>query len=168
MLSLVHLYLTQIQNWQLLGWLMGPWYTSYLHLPLILHVYLNLTIFTLPCSPCLVHLALLPTPAFTTHLHDYCTLSCYTHPPSNTLPFLLLLPFLLSRQERLEQLADKFSRKASLRKLWLGDMSSVLDKLDRGQDVHAVDAALKRHEAISTEVNAGVSRGCVCVCVCVF
>ena len=67
----------------------------------------------------------------------------------------------MSRQERLEQLADKFSRKASLRKLWLGDMSSVLDKLDRGQDVHAVDAALKRHEAISTEVNAGVSGGCV-------
>ena len=43
----------------------------------------------------------------------------------------------------------------------------MLDKLDRGQDVHAVDAALKRHEAISTEVNAGVSRGCVCVYVCV-
>ena len=42
----------------------------------------------------------------------------------------------------------------------------MLDKLDRGQDVHAVDAALKRHEAISTEVNAGVSRGCVCMCVC--
>ena len=54
-------------------------------------------------------------------------------------------------------MADKFSRKASLRKLWLGDMTSVLEKLDRGQDVHAVDAALKRHEAISTEVNTGVS-----------
>ena len=39
----------------------------------------------------------------------------------------------------------------------------MLDKLDRGQDVHAVDAALKRHEAISTEVNAGVSGCSACV-----
>ena len=36
-------------------------------------------------------------------------------------------------------------------------MSQVLDELDKGQDVHAVDAALKRHEAISTDVHAGVS-----------
>ena len=36
-------------------------------------------------------------------------------------------------------------------------MSQVLDELDKGQDVHAVDAALKRHEAISADVHAGVS-----------
>ena len=38
-------------------------------------------------------------------------------------------------------------------------MSQVLDELDKGQDVHAVDAALKRHEAISADVHAGVSNG---------
>ena len=51
----------------------------------------------------------------------------------------------------------KFSRKASLRESWLTDMSQVLDELDKGQDVHAVDAALKRHEAISADVHGGVS-----------
>ena len=64
---------------------------------------------------------------------------------------------MLSRQEKLVQLAEKFARKASLRESWLADMSQVLDELDKGQDVHAVDAALKRHEAISADVHAGVS-----------
>ena len=50
-------------------------------------------------------------------------------------------------------------------------MNQVLDELDKGQDVHAVDAALKRHEAISADVHAGVSGVCascvwgVCLCV---
>ena len=35
-------------------------------------------------------------------------------------------------------------------------MSQVLEELDRGQDMTAVDAALKRHEAISADVHAGV------------
>lgn len=55
------------------------------------------------------------------------------------------------------QLAEKFARKAVLRESWLSDMSQVLQELDKGQDVTAVDAALKRHEAISTDVHAGVS-----------
>ena len=50
----------------------------------------------------------------------------------------------------------KFTRKASLRESWLTDMSQVLGELDKGQDVHAVDAALKRHEAISADIQAGV------------
>ena len=37
-------------------------------------------------------------------------------------------------------------------------MSQVLSELNRGQDVHAVDAALKRHEAISADIQAGESR----------
>ena len=61
------------------------------------------------------------------------------------------------RQEKLEQLAEKFGRKASLRESWLSDMNHVLDELDKGHDVHAVDAALKRHEAISADIQAGVS-----------
>lgn len=36
-------------------------------------------------------------------------------------------------------------------------MNHVLDELDKGHDVHAVDAALKRHEAISADIQAGVS-----------
>ena len=61
------------------------------------------------------------------------------------------------RQEKLLQLAEKFARKAALRESWLSDMSQVLQELDKGQDVTAVDAALKRHEAISADVHAGVS-----------
>ena len=37
-------------------------------------------------------------------------------------------------------------------------MSQVLDELNKGQDVHAVDAALKRHEAISADIHAGEAR----------
>ena len=62
------------------------------------------------------------------------------------------------RQEKLIQLAEKFARKAALRESWLSDMSQVLQELDKGHDVTAVDAALKRHEAISADVHAGV--GC--------
>ena len=72
----------------------------------------------------------------------------------------------LMRQEKLEQLADKFTRKAGLREAWLVDMNSFLGELDKGESVHAVDAALKRHEAISADIQAGVSV-CVCVCACV-
>ena len=64
----------------------------------------------------------------------------------------------LHRQQRLEQLAEKFSRKAGLRETWLTDMSQVLDELNKGQDVHGVDAALKRHEAISADIQAGETR----------
>ncbi len=37
-------------------------------------------------------------------------------------------------------------------------MSQVLSELNKGQDVHAVDAALKRHEAISADIQAGEAR----------
>ena len=69
----------------------------------------------------------------------------------------LTTQILWHRQEKLLQLAEKFARKAALRESWLGDMSQVLQELDKGQDVTAVDAALKRHEAISADVHAGVS-----------
>ncbi len=62
----------------------------------------------------------------------------------------------LMRQEKLEQLADKFTRKAGLREAWLGDMTHILGELDKGKGMHAVDAALKRHEAISADIQAGV------------
>jgi len=37
-------------------------------------------------------------------------------------------------------------------------MGQVLDELNKGQDVHGVGAALKRHEAISADIQAGESR----------
>ena len=77
-----------------------------------------------------------------------------------SLSLSLYLPtylFATYRQEKLEQLAEKFGRKASLRESWLADMNHVLDELDKGHDVHAVDAALKRHEAITADIQAGVS-----------
>jgi spectrin beta len=64
----------------------------------------------------------------------------------------------LMRQEKLLQLAEKFARKAALRESWLSDMGQVLQELDKGKDKSAVDAALKRHEAISADVHAGESR----------
>lgn len=85
----------------------------------------------------------------------------------------------------LEKLADKFERKvkssatvrfffmcvcvslttasvclnfqASLRESWLDDMMHVLEGEALGQDAATVEAAFKRHEAISTDVKARVS-----------
>ena len=61
------------------------------------------------------------------------------------------------RQEKLEHMAEKFTRKSSLRETWLIDMTQILDELDNGRDAHSVDAALKRQEAIHTDVTARVS-----------
>ena len=97
----------------------------------------------------------------------------------------------------LEKLADKFERKvkssatmrffsclcvslttasvclnfqASLRESWLDDMMHVLEGEALGQDAATVEAAFKRHEAISTDVKARVSDitcklpvSCMCV-----
>ncbi|XP_071480964.1 spectrin beta chain-like [Diadema antillarum] len=65
----------------------------------------------------------------------------------------------LARQEKLERLAEKFERKALLRESWLVDMTSVLkDSVTPSSDVHAVDAATKRHEAITADVMARKER----------
>ena len=58
-------------------------------------------------------------------------------------------------------MAEKFARKSSLRETWLIDMTQILDELDNGRDAHSVDAALKRHEAINTDVHARVSSSIV-------
>ena len=54
-------------------------------------------------------------------------------------------------------MAEEFGRKSSLRDTWLIDMTQILDELDNGHNAHLVDAALKRHEAVCTDVNARVS-----------
>jgi len=43
-------------------------------------------------------------------------------------------------------------------------MTHILDELDNGRDMHSVDAALKRHEAIHTDVDARVSSVLKCIC----
>ena len=77
---------------------------------------------------------------------------------NNSVIVIVMCCVVCRRQQKLEQLAEKFSRKAGLREAWLKDMSQVLDELNKGQDVHGVDAALKRHEAISTDIQAGEVR----------
>ncbi|XP_063958759.1 spectrin beta chain, non-erythrocytic 5-like isoform X1 [Lytechinus pictus] len=65
----------------------------------------------------------------------------------------------LARQEKLERLAEKFERKVLLRESWLEDMMSVLiESVTPSSDVHAVDAATKRHEAITADVMARKER----------
>ncbi|XP_064623906.1 spectrin beta chain, non-erythrocytic 2-like isoform X3 [Lineus longissimus] len=58
----------------------------------------------------------------------------------------------LMRQERLEQLAQKFERKATLRETWLNDMANVLHDHNVGENSQQVEAALKKHEAISADI----------------
>ena len=51
-------------------------------------------------------------------------------------------------------MAEKFGYNSSLRETWL---IQILDELNTGHDVHSVDAAMKGHEAINTDVNVRVS-----------
>ena len=70
----------------------------------------------------------------------------------------------LPRQERLEQLAEKFERKAALRESWVNDMIKVLSDQNFGNNTSQVEAALKKQEAISSDVEARVSTVWLCVC----
>ncbi|XP_077975326.1 spectrin beta chain, non-erythrocytic 1-like isoform X4 [Styela clava] len=66
----------------------------------------------------------------------------------------------LIRQERLEQLASRFDRKAAMRETWLSDNQKLVsqemkrDMDNFGFDLPAVEAATKKHEAIETDVKA--------------
>ena len=57
----------------------------------------------------------------------------------------------------MEHIAEEFGHKSSLRDTWLIDMTQILDELDNGHNSHSVNAALRRHEAIYTDVNTRVS-----------
>lgn len=61
------------------------------------------------------------------------------------------------RQERLEQLARKFERKAKLRDTWLREMMAVLQDFDFGKTASQVEASVKKHEAISADILPRVS-----------
>jgi spectrin beta len=64
----------------------------------------------------------------------------------------------LLRHEQLEQLAARFERKADLRDSWLTEMDHVLTEMTYGDTSGSVTAALKRHEAVNTDVRAREER----------
>ena len=60
----------------------------------------------------------------------------------------------LIRQEKLEQLAARFDRKAGMRETWLGENQRLVSQDNFGYDLAAVEAATKKHEAIETDIHA--------------
>lgn len=64
----------------------------------------------------------------------------------------------LLRQEKLEQLNFKFSKKSVLREGYLKEMIQVLSDPRYGANFGQVDATVKKHEAISADILARVER----------
>ncbi|PAA48124.1 hypothetical protein BOX15_Mlig013263g7 [Macrostomum lignano] len=60
----------------------------------------------------------------------------------------------LIRQEKLEQLAARFDRKAGMRETWLAENQRLVSQDNFGHDLPAVEAATKKHEAIETDIFA--------------
>uniref|UniRef100_A0ABD2X9X6 Spectrin beta chain n=1 Tax=Trichogramma kaykai TaxID=54128 RepID=A0ABD2X9X6_9HYME len=60
----------------------------------------------------------------------------------------------LIRQEKLDQLAARFNRKASMRETWLSENQRLVSQDNFGADLAAVEAAAKKHEAIETDIFA--------------
>ncbi|KAM6977452.1 spectrin beta chain, non-erythrocytic 1-like [Aplochiton taeniatus] len=60
----------------------------------------------------------------------------------------------LIRQEKLEQLARRFDRKAAMRETWLSENQRLVSQDNFGLDLQAVEAATKKHEAIETDIGA--------------
>ncbi|KAM6996873.1 spectrin beta chain, non-erythrocytic 1 isoform 2-T2 [Tautogolabrus adspersus] len=60
----------------------------------------------------------------------------------------------LIRQEKLEQLARRFDRKAAMRETWLSENQRLVSQDNFGFDLQAVEAATKKHEAIETDITA--------------
>ncbi|CAH2324922.1 spectrin beta chain, non-erythrocytic 2 isoform X1 [Pelobates cultripes] len=60
----------------------------------------------------------------------------------------------LIRQEKLEQLAARFDRKAAMRETWLSENQRLVSQDNFGLDLAAVEAAVRKHEAIETDIVA--------------
>nr|XP_003408759.2 spectrin beta chain, erythrocytic isoform X1 [Loxodonta africana] len=60
----------------------------------------------------------------------------------------------LIRQEKLEQLARRFDRKAAMRETWLNENQRLVTQDNFGYDLGAVEAAKKKHEALETDTAA--------------
>ena len=72
----------------------------------------------------------------------------------------------LIRQEKLEQLASRFDRKAGMRETWLSENQRLVSQDNFGYDLAAVEAATKKHEAIETDITAYQERVQAVVSVC--
>ncbi|XP_051900167.1 spectrin beta chain, non-erythrocytic 4-like isoform X2 [Pristis pectinata] len=60
----------------------------------------------------------------------------------------------LIRQEKLEQLAHRFDHKAVMRETWLNENQRLISQDNFGYDLPAVEAAMKKHEAIEADVSS--------------
>ncbi|KAM9842482.1 spectrin beta chain, erythrocytic [Aulostomus maculatus] len=60
----------------------------------------------------------------------------------------------LIRQEKLEQMARRFDRKAAMRETWLLENQRLVAQDNFGYDLPAVEAAKKKHDAIETDIAA--------------
>ncbi|KAG9510173.1 Spectrin beta chain, partial [Fragariocoptes setiger] len=58
------------------------------------------------------------------------------------------------RQEKLEQLASRFDKKAGMREFWLSENQRLVYDDAFGDDLQSVEAASKKHEAIETDILA--------------
>lgn len=58
----------------------------------------------------------------------------------------------LIRQQQLEELASRFDRKAKMREGWLSENCKLLSVDNFGEDLPAVEASVKKQEAIETDI----------------
>ncbi|KAK6758912.1 hypothetical protein RB195_016254 [Necator americanus] len=64
----------------------------------------------------------------------------------------------LQRQERLEQVAQRFHKKANLRESWLRNVQVVLEEMDHGRTATEVEKSLKKQQAIANDILAREER----------
>ncbi|XP_069500595.1 spectrin beta chain, non-erythrocytic 4 isoform X1 [Ambystoma mexicanum] len=60
----------------------------------------------------------------------------------------------LIRQEKLELLAQRFDHKAIMREAWLNENQRLVSQDNFGYDLPAVEAAMKKHEAIEADISS--------------
>uniref|UniRef100_A0A674GFK3 Spectrin beta chain n=1 Tax=Taeniopygia guttata TaxID=59729 RepID=A0A674GFK3_TAEGU len=60
----------------------------------------------------------------------------------------------LIRQEKLELLAQRFDHKATMRETWLNENQRLVSQDNFGYDLPAVEAAMKKHEAIEADISS--------------
>ncbi|MGH0151911.1 UNVERIFIED_CONTAM: hypothetical protein FKN15_020718 [Acipenser sinensis] len=69
----------------------------------------------------------------------------------------------LIRQEKLELLAQRFDHKATMREAWLNENQRLVSQDNFGYDLPAVEAAMKKHEAIEADISSYEERIAVVV-----
>ncbi|XP_071656932.1 spectrin beta chain, non-erythrocytic 4 isoform X2 [Patagioenas fasciata] len=60
----------------------------------------------------------------------------------------------LIRQEKLELLAQRFDHKVAMRETWLNENQRLVSQDNFGYDLPAVEAAMKKHEAIEADISS--------------